>query len=156
MLIRFSHSKIYKPWWRLLIESKLSIIIIPHTKTISIKHFCIQKNIEVETRWQINKPSNIFCLFYLFYVYIYTHTYIYMSTYVYTCTNKYTYSHIKICVYAYVCFRGVMVNALDCRFVVREFELQSRNYVHFRTNILGKVVNPPIYRLTSITNFLPK
>ena len=31
-----------------------------------------------------------------------------------------------------------MVNAPDSRFVVIEFELQSRYYVHFRTSTLGK------------------
>ena len=30
--------------------------------------------------------------------------------------------------------RGVMVKALDCGTVVREFELQRRYYVHFWTN----------------------
>ena len=35
------------------------------------------------------------------------------------------------------CPRGVMVKVMDC-----EFELQSRNYVHFRTNTLGKGMNP--------------
>ena len=40
--------------------------------------------------------------------------------------------------------RGVMVNAMDCRIVVSEFELQSRNYVHFWTNTLGKGMNPLI------------
>ena len=33
---------------------------------------------------------------------------------------------------------GVVVNLLKCNVLVSEFELQSRNYVHFRTNILGK------------------
>ena len=42
------------------------------------------------------------------------------------------------------CLRGVMVNALDCGILVTEFELQSRNYVHFRTNIPGKGMNPLI------------
>ena len=42
------------------------------------------------------------------------------------------------------CCRGVMVEALDCRIVVCEFELQSRYYVHFRTNTLGKAMNPLI------------
>ena len=35
------------------------------------------------------------------------------------------------------CPHGVMVKAMDCRIVVREFVLQSRYYVHFRTNTLG-------------------
>ena len=35
-----------------------------------------------------------------------------------------------------------MVKALDCGIVVSEFELQSHYYVHFRTNILGKGMNP--------------
>ena len=39
---------------------------------------------------------------------------------------------------------GVMVKAMDCGIVVREFELQSRYYVHFRANTLGKGMNPLI------------
>ena len=42
------------------------------------------------------------------------------------------------------CPRGVMVKAMDCRIVVSEFELQSRYYIHFRTNTLGKGMNPLI------------
>ena len=42
------------------------------------------------------------------------------------------------------CPRDVMVKAMDCRIVVSEFELQLRYYVHFRTNTLGKGMNPPI------------
>ena len=34
--------------------------------------------------------------------------------------------------------RGVMVKAMDCGIVESEFELQSRHYVHFRANTLGK------------------
>ena len=37
--------------------------------------------------------------------------------------------------------RGVMVKAMNCGIVVREFVLQSRYYVHFRTNTLGKGMN---------------
>ena len=40
--------------------------------------------------------------------------------------------------------RGVMVKVTDCRIVVSEFELQSRYYVHFRANNLGKGMNPLI------------
>ena len=36
------------------------------------------------------------------------------------------------------CPRGVMVKAMDCGIVLSEFELQSRYYVHFRANTLGK------------------
>ena len=42
------------------------------------------------------------------------------------------------------CPRGVMVKAMDCGIVVREFELQPRYYVHFRANTLGKSMNPHI------------
>ena len=38
------------------------------------------------------------------------------------------------------CPRGVMVKAMD----LCEFVLQSRYYVHFRANTLGKGMNPPI------------
>ena len=40
------------------------------------------------------------------------------------------------------CPRGVMVKALGGGFVVREFEHQSRYCAHFRTNTLGKSMNP--------------
>ena len=33
---------------------------------------------------------------------------------------------------------GVMVKAMDCEILVSEFVLQSRYYVHFRTNTLGR------------------
>ena len=42
------------------------------------------------------------------------------------------------------CPRGVMVKAMDCGIVVLEFVLQSRYYVHFRANTLGKGMNPVI------------
>ena len=42
------------------------------------------------------------------------------------------------------CLRGVMVKAMDYGIVVREFVLQSRYYVHFRANTLGKGMNPLI------------
>ena len=44
------------------------------------------------------------------------------------------------------CPRGLMVKAIDCKIVVSEFELQSRYYVHFRTNTLGKVLDPIIFQ----------
>ena len=46
--------------------------------------------------------------------------------------------------YTSVCPRGVMVKAMNCGIVVREFVLQSRYYVHFRANTLGKGMNPLI------------
>ena len=42
------------------------------------------------------------------------------------------------------CPRGVMVKALDCEMVVSEFELESRYYVHFQKNTLGKGMKPLI------------
>ena len=38
----------------------------------------------------------------------------------------------------------VMVKAVDCGIVVCEFVLQSRYYVHFRANTIGKGMNPLI------------
>ena len=49
---------------------------------------------------------------------------------------------------------GVMVKAMDCRIVVSDFEFQSRYYVHFQTNTLGKGRNLlilPAYGLNNIT-----
>ena len=55
------------------------------------------------------------------------------------------------------CPRGVMVKAMDCQIVVREFVLQLRYYVHFRANTLGKGMKPlypPSYGLNSTTTVL--
>ena len=49
-----------------------------------------------------------------------------------------------IYLYCWGCPRGVMVKAMNCGIVVREFVLQSRYYVHFRANTLGKGMNPLI------------
>ena len=55
------------------------------------------------------------------------------------------YFSFVICIYSYhLPFRGVMVKAMNCGIVVREFVLQSRYYVHFRANTLGKGMNPLI------------
>ena len=40
--------------------------------------------------------------------------------------------------------RGVMVKAMDCGIVVREFVRQSRYYVHFRAYNIGKGMSPLI------------
>ena len=37
-----------------------------------------------------------------------------------------------------------MVKEMDCGIVISEFELHSLYYVHFRTNSLGKAMNPLI------------
>ena len=37
-----------------------------------------------------------------------------------------------------------MVKAMDCGIVVSEFELQLCYYVYFRTNTIGKGINPLI------------
>ena len=39
------------------------------------------------------------------------------------------------------CPRGVMVKAMDCGILVSEFVFQSRYYVHFQANTLGKGMN---------------
>ena len=40
--------------------------------------------------------------------------------------------------------RGVMIKVMHYEIVVNEFELQSRYYVHFQANTLGKSTNPVI------------
>ena len=52
--------------------------------------------------------------------------------------------HVEELVSTAGCPHGVMVKAMDCEIVVSEFKLQSRYYVHFRANTLGKVMNPLI------------
>ena len=52
---------------------------------------------------------------------------------------------------------GVIVKAMDSGIVVREFVLQSHNYVHFRANTLGKGMKPPYapsYELNSTTTVI--
>ena len=43
------------------------------------------------------------------------------------------------------CPRSIMVKAMDCVIVVNEFGCQSRYYVHFQTNTLGKSMNTLIF-----------
>ena len=57
--------------------------------------------------------------------------------------GKYMATHYSS-IYPGGCPRGVMVKAMDCGIVVREFVLQSRYYVHFQANTLGKGMNPLI------------
>ena len=56
-----------------------------------------------------------------------------------------SYSFMSLSLIEGGCPRGVMVKAMDCGIVVREFELQSRYYVHFRANTLAKGMNPLIF-----------
>ena len=42
------------------------------------------------------------------------------------------------------CPRDVMVKKMDRGIVVSEFVLQSRYYIHFRANTIGKGMNPII------------
>ena len=70
--------------------------------------------------------------------------YIYMLS---VCTCAHTYIFIYTNVYSHLysgCSRGVMFKVLDCRFVVSEFELQSRYCVQFWANILWKRLKPLI------------
>ena len=46
------------------------------------------------------------------------------------------------------CPHGVMVKAMNYRTVVSEFVLQTRYYVHFQANTLGKGMNPLILPAT--------
>ena len=48
----------------------------------------------------------------------------------------------RLCWGWYPC--GVMVTAMESGILVSEFVVQSRYYVHFRANTLGKVMNPLI------------
>ena len=59
--------------------------------------------------------------------------------------------------YSRGCPCGVMVKAMDCGIVVREFVPQSRYYIHFRANTLGERYEPPYppsYGLNSTTTVL--
>ena len=56
-----------------------------------------------------------------------------------TSDNKY-----KLLTQNYMLGEGLMVKVLEYGIVVREFELQSRYYVHFRTNTLRKGMCPLI------------
>ena len=56
--------------------------------------------------------------------------------------NLFTYFSDEIKMWG--CPRGVMVKAMDCGIVVREFVLQSHYYIHFRANTFGKGMNPLI------------
>ena len=57
-----------------------------------------------------------------------------------TKTNKQT-NNLSIYLCSW-CPRGVVVKGMDCRIIISKFEFQLRYYVHFRTNTLGKDMNP--------------
>ena len=42
-------------------------------------------------------------------------------------------------------FHRVELNVKDCEIIISEFELQSRYYVHFRTNTFEKVMKSVTY-----------
>ena len=71
-----------------------------------------------------------------------------LSSYIFILIDVSVFLFINVCINisnnARGCPRGVMVKALDCGIVVREFVPQSRYYVHFRANTLGKGMNPLI------------
>ena len=58
--------------------------------------------------------------------------------------QEYYYDYYYLLFGLWGCPRGIMVKAMDCGIVVREFVLQSRYYVHFQANTLGKGMNPLI------------
>ena len=43
--------------------------------------------------------------------------------------------------------RDVVAKVLDCDAAVSEFELQSRYYIHFKTNTLGKGTNAHVLQI---------
>ena len=76
-------------------------------------------------------------------MHIYVYIYLCMSSYVfYMYVNMDTHRHRQT---ERGCSRGVMCKAIDCGIVISEFELQSRYYVHFRTNTSGKDINSLIF-----------
>ena len=56
---------------------------------------------------------------------------------------------VYVCIYIYTCVHGcpcgVIVKVMDCGIIVSGFEPQSRSYVHFWTNTLGKGINPLVF-----------
>ena len=66
----------------------------------------------------------------------------YLNWEVVTCFSNF--EILMFYLYGQGCPRGVMVKVMNCGIVVREFVLQSRYYVHFRANTLGKGMNPLI------------
>ena len=58
--------------------------------------------------------------------------------------NLLSYLNLQARHYWEECPRGVMGHAMACIIVVSKFVLQSRYYVHFQANTLGKGMNPLI------------
>ena len=75
---------------------------------------------------------------------MYTETpyiYIYIYIYLISCVHTHTHTHSNPDIRG-GCPSSVMVKAMDCGIVVREFVFQSRYYIHFQANTLGKGMNP--------------
>ena len=100
------------------------------------------------------------CIHTYIHIYRYTHALLHVHkcmrsvSYVHTLIHAYQFTDIDTyntlinsdtCTHKCIpgCLRGAMVKAIDCRFVVTEFVLQSRYYVHFWANTLGKWMNLP-------------
>ena len=89
----------------------------------------------------ITTPTNMTIVIYIHTHTRSTHNHVYIYVYMYVCMYTHTHTHIYgerrvPC--------GVMVKVMDYGIVVSEFVLQSRYYVHFRANTLGKGMNPLI------------
>ena len=83
-------------------------------------------------------------------IHIYIYIYIRLSFFFLTFNlslSLYIYIYIYIAFYLsnrVGCPRCIMVEAMNNGIVISEFELQLRYHVHFRTNILGKCMNPRV------------
>ena len=96
----------------------------------------------------------LLCIMDYLYPEIYTDLYIYIYIYIYiykleTLRNWFLDTHSPVGFFFLIeaslwmgCFLGLMANVLNSSLEINEFELQSRNYVHFRTNTLGKAMKP--------------
>ena len=105
--------------------------------------------------WRICRPR-ICCFSFFFFAvgYIYIYIYVCVCVCVCVCVNFFSFfagsKREKVNISKWIgplreLWGGVlMVKAMDCRIIGSEFVLQSRCYVHFRTNTLGKGMNPLI------------
>ena len=69
------------------------------------------------------------------FIFVHSHTIIFTS---------HIYIYIYIMKFWLLNSGGVVANKLDCDIAVSTFELQSRYYIHFHTNPLGKGMDPLI------------
>ena len=142
---RIWHEKTYNSWYAIKQNHYIYIYIYIYIYVIDIWMFYISIYLSIHLFMSVYICVYV-CLIYqwIFYNLLLSDVWLKISH-----THTHTHTHIYIYKENYIYFlkisytpRGVMVKALDCGIVVNEFKFQSYYCVQYRTNTLGKDMDP--------------